>query len=99
MNPDKDKKDLINAINENVKELHQGIDMHRCLVASILEQKMDNFNLQSFLKICPSHSRQLKLKEAIKEAIDVLEESRKAFKSKKLEALRKRLTQVLIDAD
>ena len=30
-----DKKDLINAVNESVKELHQGIDMHRCLVASI----------------------------------------------------------------
>lgn len=33
------------------------------------------------------------------EAIDVLEESRKAFKSKRLEILRKRLTQVLIDTE
>jgi hypothetical protein len=38
-----------------------------------------------------------KLKEAIKETIEVLEQTRKAFKSKRLELLRKRLTQVLID--
>ncbi len=32
------------------------------------------------------------------ETINILEESRKAFKSKRLEALRKKLTQILIDA-
>ena len=37
------------------------------------------------------------LKEAIREAIKVIEDSRKAFKSKKLEALRKKLTSVLIE--
>lgn len=34
-----------------------------------------------------------------KEVIDVLEESRKAFKSKRLEILRKRLSQVLVDPE
>jgi hypothetical protein len=38
------------------------------------------------------------MKEAIKEAIDELEESRKAFKSKRLEVLRKKLTMVLMNA-
>ena len=38
------------------------------------------------------------LKKAIREAIEVLEESRKAFKSKRLEALRKKLTKVLIES-
>jgi hypothetical protein len=51
------------------------------------------------MDLCPRRSRELMMKTAIKEAIDVLEESRKAFKSKRLEALRKKLTQVLIDAD
>lgn len=91
------KQDLINAINESVKELHQGIDRHRCLVASVLQEQLDERNVRPLLDLCPSRSRELRLTEAIKEAIDILEESRKAFKSKKLEALRKRLTQVLID--
>ncbi len=37
------------------------------------------------------------LRKAICETIEVLEESRKAFKSRKLEALRKKLTSVLIN--
>jgi len=94
-----DKEDLISAINQSVKELHRGIDMHLCLVASILEKRVDERNLRPLLDLCPSRSREITLKEVIKEAIDVLEESRKAFKSKRLEALRKKLTQVLIDAD
>jgi hypothetical protein len=92
-----DKKDLINAINVSVKKLQQGIDVHCCLVAAVLEGQVDQRNLRPLLELCSSQAREFKLKEAIKEAIEVLEESRKAFKSKRLEALRKRLTQVLID--
>lgn len=39
------------------------------------------------------------MKEALLDAIQVLEESRKAFKSKRLEALRKKLIQVLSETD
>ena len=94
-----DKKNIINALNISVKELRQGIDTHCCLVASILKEQMDESNLLPLLDFCPKRSRELKLEKAIKEAIDVIEESRKAFKSKRLEALRKKLTHVLIDAD
>ncbi len=94
-----DKKDLINAVNESVKGLHQGIDMHRCLVASILEQRVDCRNLQTLSIFCSSRSREEQLKEAIKDAVEVLEESRKAFKSKRLEVLRKKLTFVLINGE
>ena len=92
-------KDLINAINESVRELHHGIDMHRCLVTYVLEQRVDERNLQSLLDLRPLGAREYKFKEAIKETISVLEESRKAFKSKRLEALRKKLTQILIDVN
>jgi len=91
------KEELITALHKNVKELQQGIDMHTCLVASLLEGEVDPRHLKPLLEACPSRSGELQMREAIKEAIDVLEESRKAFKSKRLEALRKRLTQVLID--
>ena len=60
---------------------------------------MGERNLQPLLNLCSKRSRELRLEKAIKEAIDVIEESRKAFKSKRLEALRKKLISVLIDAD
>ncbi len=94
-----DKSALVKALNTSVKDLQQGIDRHCCLVASILDKKVDAKNLKPFLALYPSKSRELLLKDTIKEAIDTLEESRKAFKSKRLEALRKKLTLVLIDAD
>jgi hypothetical protein len=93
------KRDLLNALTTSVKELQQGIDIHCCLVTAILEGQVDERNLRPLLDLCPRRSREWLMKDAIKEAIDVLEESRKAFKSKKLEALRKKLTQVLIDTD
>ena len=92
-----EKQELINALTNNIKELQQGIDIHCCLVTSIVEGRMDDRYLQPLLDKCPKRSRELKLEKAIKEAIDILEETRKSFKSKTLEALRKKLTQVLID--
>jgi hypothetical protein len=93
------KGELISALQKSVKELQQGIDMHTCLIASILENELDERNLKPFMDACPSRYRESRMKAAIKEAIDVLDESRKAFKSKRLETLRKRLTQVLIDSE
>lgn len=94
-----DKRDLIDALNTNVKALQKGIDRHCCLVTAILEGQAAERYLQPLLDQCPRRSGELLMRDAIKEAIDVLEESRKAFKSKRLEALRKKLTQVLIEAD
>lgn len=92
------KAELLSALHRSVKELQQGIAMHTCLIASILEEEVDERELKPFLEACPSRSPVIRMKSAIKEAIDVLDESRKAFKSKRLEALRKRLTEVLVDA-
>lgn len=92
-----DKKNLFYALNNSVKDLQQGIDMHCCLLRSMLAEQLDENSLQSFLGDCPQCTREQVLKDAIKEAIGVLEESRKSFKSKQLESLRKKLTAVLID--
>jgi hypothetical protein len=94
-----DKKDIANAISTSAKELQQGIDTHCCLVASILGEDVNEHNLFPLLNFCPRRSRERSLEKAIKEAIDVIEESRKAFKSKTLEALRKKLTSVLVGTD
>jgi hypothetical protein len=66
-------------------------------VTSIVEQKLDEGSLQSLLDQCPKRSREVRLVTAIKETIEILKESRKSFKSKRLEALRKQLTQVLME--
>lgn len=95
--PEVAKEELIQALQKSVKELQQGIDLHTCLVAAVLENDVDQRHLKPFMDFCPSRGREACMKAALKEAIEVLEESRKAFKSKQLEALRKRLTQVLID--
>lgn len=92
-----DKQALMQAVSQSVKELEQRIEMHHCLIASILNQTVDERNLKKIADFCPVRSRESRLIKAIEEAIEVLEESRKAFKSKKLEALRKMLIQVLIE--
>ncbi len=94
-----ERNQVVEAINRSVSELYQGLETHRCLMASILEKNLDKKSVDSLLSFCPSRGRENRLRDAIKEAIDVLEESRKAFKSKRLEQLRKNLTQVLIDSE
>ena len=92
------KKDIINMIDQSSEELHQKIDNHRSLISSILEEGISESVLKRVTGPFPSGSDG-KLKEAVKETIDVLEQTKKAFKSKRLEALRKKLIQVLIDSE
>ena len=89
------KSDFIEIIDKSTEELHQKIDMYRYLMATILDKKVSERVLDHIL--LPNSHRELQLKEAIKETIEVLEETRKAFKSKRLEALRKKLTHALIE--
>ncbi len=92
------RKEVFSAIHKSAEELHEQIDMHRRMVASVLENRVNDDIFRGFSKFQTRRSREAQLKQAIMEAIDVLEESRKAFKSKRLEALRKRLTVVLMDS-
>ncbi|MEA3279907.1 MAG: hypothetical protein U9Q38_04845 [Thermodesulfobacteriota bacterium] len=91
------KKDLMNVIDKSAEELHLKIDMHCHLMTAMLEQNLGDGNIKELF--LPSYyPKESRLEEAVKETIDVLEESRKAFKSKRLEALRKKLTKVLIES-
>lgn len=85
------------VVDRSVRELHEMIDSHRSLMASIVARQADGFQMETPVRFYVPQSEEGVLKDAIREAIDVLEESRKAFKSKRLEALRKKLTDVLID--
>jgi formylmethanofuran dehydrogenase subunit B len=94
-----DNKNLVDAIKVSVRQLQKGIDTHCSLVASMLKETVDERNINPIFDLIPKKSRELKLREAIHEAIEVLEESRKAFKSKNLGTLRKKLIQVLIETN
>ena len=91
------KRDLITAVDRSAEELHQRIDMHRCLMATILEQRVGDGTLKR-LSLSSYSPVETRLREALSETIEVLEQTRKAFKSKRLETLRKRLTQALIES-
>jgi len=89
------KRDLIEIIDKSTEELHQKINMHRYLMATILDKKISEKRLDHIL--LPDLKKELRLSNAVKEAIEVLEETRKAFKSKRLELLRKNLIKVLTE--
>ena len=90
---------VIAALNESVRKLQQGVDMHCCLVNAITQNTTDAGHLSTMVRERPKRSREKMLTDALKEAIHVIEESRKAFKSRQLETLRKRLTCVLMETD
>ena len=89
------KADIIEIIDKSTEELHQKIDMYRYLMATILDKKISEKRLNHVL--FPDGKKELRLSNAVKEAIEVLEETKKSFKSKRLEALRKKLTHALIE--
>ncbi len=93
-----DKHDMIMALGRSAEELHQHIEIHRKLLASMLGKQVDEKDLEAPFGLCPLRTREARLREAIQEAIEVLDESRKAFKSKRLELLRKKLTMILVDS-
>ena len=62
--------------------------MHRYLMTTILEQRAGDGSIKQ-IPLLSYSAEEDRLKEAIQEAIEVLEESRKAFKSKKLRPWRK----------
>lgn len=90
------RDELMQAFDANLRDLKQGIDNHRCIVASILEKETNGRDLGNLVADFSSKAREIELREAIEDAIQTLEQSRKSFKSKQLEMLRKRLTQALI---
>jgi hypothetical protein len=91
------KSPLIKIIDKSTEDLHQRIDMQRHILTTIIEKKIKGTVIcpDCILSDCP-HKK--KLKEVLTETIEVLEDTKKAFKSKTLEELRKRLMQVLAES-
>lgn len=75
------------------EEMHRRIDLQRALIGRLLTEGAGSSPRESCpLVACPRLSM---LEGAMRETIDVLDETRSAFKSKRLEMLRKKLIEVL----
>jgi len=89
------REHLIKLIERNTQDLHHRIDMQQHVLLSILGQIKDGCPVDLCVLVnCPY--RKL-LRQVLAETIEVLEETKKAFKSKRLEGLRKRLMYVLME--
>ena len=96
MSSSENEKVIVDTVAHKVAELQQLLDS----VGRLLNQeKLDPTAWSNLTDSYLPWRREQVLKEAIKKAIDELEESRKSFKSKRLELLRKKLTQVLLDVN
>jgi hypothetical protein len=90
---------LTDDLLKNIQVLQQSLDHYANLVGAMQTWDNERQDLRLHRGSNPLRSREIRVKEAIREAIDVLDESRKAFKSKRLEALRKQLTAVLLNTE
>jgi len=92
------KTDVVKIIDRSTEDLHKRIDMQRHILKTVIEKKINRAEIcpDCIFSDCP-HKK--KIKEVLAETIEVLEDTRKAFKSKSLEMLRKRLMQVLAESD
>jgi type I site-specific restriction-modification system R (restriction) subunit len=88
-------KDFFYVINKNVECLQETLNMHKCLVSALAGQKIKPEEIKQIYSIYSNGKNEKILKEAIQDAINELEESRKSFKSKRLEKLRLKLVSVL----
>lgn len=93
------EEEALLEICSSAKELQQRIGRHFDLVDRVLAGRKEEFSPDAPRPLPAGSSREPELRAAIREAIDTLEGTRKAFKSKTLERLRKKLTQVLIDLE
>lgn len=85
--------ELIERLQNSTEEIHKRLDVQNALMESILSRE-NNVNLSGFEK---QSEKEKQLVKAIRDAIEILEQTKKSFKSKSLEILRKKLTNVLID--
>ncbi|NLI31379.1 MAG: hypothetical protein GX422_01175 [Deltaproteobacteria bacterium] len=92
------RQDLLTTINRRMAVLQQEIDRCRGLIECVLAEDMNASALMDVQARLSLDHDDLALKRLVREAIEVLDESRKAFKSKKLEMLRKRLTEALAES-
>ena len=81
-------------VDRIAEEMHERVEFQRRLFKQVLAGGGDGSERQTY---CPlvDCKRLSKLQAAVQEAIEVLDETRSSFKSKRLEVMRKRLIDIL----
>jgi hypothetical protein len=79
----------------SARELQRRAEEHQRLLAAAIDKN----DVKHTLDAChlPDCSHRQELKKILAEAISILEETRKAFKSRQLETLRKKMIRVLAE--
>ncbi|MHC4479692.1 MAG: hypothetical protein ACYS1C_01785 [Planctomycetota bacterium] len=83
------------AIEKSVEKLKACLEQHRRLLRSLMQNEEDDVALLRCPELACPHERMLR--RTLLEAIEVLEQTRKSFKSRQLEQLRKQLMRVLAE--
>jgi hypothetical protein len=85
---------LVEAIAQSADDLRRRIDHHQALVARLGGE-------EAGVETCLDAERasRARVRSALADAIETLDGTRRAFKSRELEVLRKRLTRVLVELD
>jgi len=96
-----DKPGENHVLNARIKELAREINMQSRMISAIVEKDENGTEPENLDKGSAERPdpRKAMLEEAVRDAIEVLEQSRKSFKSKQLAGLRKKLTEVLLDSN
>jgi hypothetical protein len=95
-----DKRVVMTELQQSISQLHQKVDGQCRLLSRLTDlQTIIENDIMNHKRSKGAQDRERKLVLAIQEAITVLEESKKAFRSKQLESLRKRLMQALLDIE
>jgi hypothetical protein len=86
----------IDILQASASDLQQRAEAHRRLIAAAVEQN----DVKHVFDAChlSDCSHKQELKGILLEAVSVLEDTRRAFKSRQLEALRKKMIRILAEA-
>lgn len=93
-----DASTVIAQLNLSIAELHRKVD-EQARILDELRALRDNIEIDGQSSSPPGLSRADHLEAVIRDAITTLEQSKRAFRSKQLELLRRRMMQALIDPD
>ena len=93
---DKNRDPLVLFIERSTQDLHDRVNMQKYVLLNVLGTVKDKAPVE-FYPAGPAVDEPSgkSLRKVLAETIEVLEETKKAFKSKRLEELRKRLMDVL----
>jgi hypothetical protein len=93
---DKNKDPLVTLIEKSTQDLHDRVNMQKYVLLNVLGRVKDRTPIALYPVESHGDEATRKLfRKVLAETIEALEETKKAFKSKRLEELRKRLMDVL----